>query len=146
RRLPQELQDAAPHGTDPGRAEDDPGPREAARGDGRGRREAAGSRRSDHPVDDGPGKRAAESDRRLPAQAHRERIGDDRGGSQSSAGRAQADGEAHEGRKQRQDARSRRPDGTGPGSRSAAGSAKSDKIQQTQEATEIEEVIVWPYA
>ena len=41
RRLPEELQDAAPDGPAPGRAEDDPGPRQAARGARPGRRAAA---------------------------------------------------------------------------------------------------------
>jgi signal recognition particle subunit SRP54 len=119
---------------------------EATRGDGRGRREAARPGGSDHPLDDSAGAGTAEGDRRLAAPAHRARIGHDGGGSEPPDGCAQADGEAHEGHEQGQDAGSRGADGTDSGRCPAARTAKSDKIQQTQEATEIQEVIVWPYA
>jgi signal recognition particle subunit SRP54 len=95
---------------------------------------------------DSAGTRAAEGDRWLSPPAHCARIGHDGGGSEPPDGCAQADGEAHEGHEQGQDAGSRGPDRAGSARCSAAGAAKSDKIQQTQEATEIQEVIVWPYA
>ena len=122
-----------------------PGLGEAARRDGRGRREATGPSRGDHPLDDAAGASAAEGDRRLAAAAHRERIGHDGGGSEPPDGRPQADGEAHEGHEQGQDAGSRGAHRPGAGGCRAARAAKSDKIQQTQEATEIQEVTSWQY-
>ena len=89
---------------------------------------------------------AAEGDRRLAAPADRARIGHDGRGSQPPDRGAQADGEADEGHEQGQDAGSRGARRPGAGDRPAARAAKSDKIQQTQETTEIQEVIVWQYA
>ena len=52
RRLPEELQDAAEDGPAPGRPQDDPGARQAARGARSGERQGAQPCRGDHPLDD----------------------------------------------------------------------------------------------
>src|SRR5206468_693501 len=136
----EDLPDDRKDGLDPGSAEAHPRNREAAGGHRPDRREAVRPGRGDDPLDDPAGASDAAGHRRLAPTAHRARVRSPGGRGQPPDGGAQADGEADEGHEQGEDARPRRARGTGTGSGAATGPAKSDKIQQTQEATEEQEV------
>src|SRR5439155_3130563 len=103
RRLPGELQDAAPDGAAEGCALDAPGSRQAAPGDRR-QREGHGPRRGDRALDDATGAPPAAPNRRLTAQADRGGQRDLRPAGQPAALGAQADAEDDEADEERQNA------------------------------------------
>ena len=139
-----ELQDAAPHGAAAGRAQDDPRPRQAARGPRPGGRAPAQARRGGHPLDDAARAPRPTRHRRLAPQADRRRLGHDRGAGQPADRGAQADGEDDEDGRIGQDAadpglrrRARqRPRRSAIGARAAAPERHPQVEVQTQEESE----------